>query len=148
MDKKTKLLFVNKKGLINGLVATLNFLETDSVTHVYNERLLQDKNITLKCDDIFVGEKKVFHNESLTNDNAIGCYPKKNMITLASAFDLVEPLYGEFPYLEIIMNKVAMDMFLSDGEDISERMIDAAIWYQAYMPYTEDILMFRKTRKN
>ena len=70
------------------------------------------------------------------------------MITIASAFDLVEPLYDKYPYLEIIMKRVAMDMFLSDGNDIADRMVDAAVWYEAYMPYTEQILSFTKTRND
>lgn len=147
MDKKTGLIFVNRDGLIKGLAATLKNLEKKEVTCVVGESLLDD-DTTLRTDSIFIDEENVFCVESLKNSEYLGCYPSQDMITIASAFDLVEPLYKRYPYLEIIMNRVAMDMFLSDGNDISEKMVEAAIWYEAYMPYTEQILSFTKTRNN
>lgn len=46
------------------------------------------------------------------------------------------------------MNRVSYDMFLDNGKGIGEKMIDAAIWYEAYAPHTEDILTFMRTRRN
>lgn len=148
MDKKTGLIFINREGLIKGLAATLKNLEKGEVTHVVGGSTLNDGVTTSRTDDIYIDEKKVFHTEHFESSEYFGCYPSKEMITIASAFDLVEPLYKNYPYLEIIMNRVAMDMFLSDGNDITERMVDAAVWYESYMPYTEQILSFTKTRNN
>lgn len=148
MDKKTGLVFVNRDGLIKGLAATLKNFEKGEVTHVVGHSKLSDDVTTVRVDDIYIDHTNVFHTEHFENGEYMGCYPSKEMITIASAFDLVEPLYKDYPYLEIIMNRVAMDMFLSDGNDISERMVDTAIWYEAYMPYTEQILSFTKTRNN
>lgn len=147
MDKNTGLIFVNREGLIKGLAATLKNLEKGDVVYVSGCATSSDDAIT-RTNDIYVDEKRVFHSEHLESSEYFGCYPSKEMITIASAFDLVEPLYKDYPYLEIIMNRVAMDMFLSDGNDISERMVDAAVWYESYMPYTEQILAFTKTRNN
>ena len=147
MDKQTGLVFVNRDGLMNGLALTLRNLEKGNVIYTVGEGLSDDLTIA-RTDDIFVDGKRVFHHESLKNKKYVGCYPNHNMITIADAFDIVKPLYEQFPYLEIIMNRVAMDMFLSDGNDIREKMVDAAVWYEAYMPYTEQILSLQKLREN
>lgn len=145
MEKKTGLIFVNRDELIKGLAVTLKCLEKSSVVHVVGEKEANE-DATVRIDDIYVGEERVFHSERLKSNTYLGCYPSADSITIASAFDMVEPLYEKYPYLEIIMNRVTMDMFLSDGNDIGKKMIDAAVWYEAYMPYTEQILSFTKTR--
>lgn len=147
MDKKTGLIFVNREGLIKGLAATLKNFEKNVVTHVVGHSSVDDVTVS-RTDDIYIGENKVFYSKCFESSEYLGCYPSKEMITIASAFDLVEPLYDKYPYLEIIMKRVAMDMFLSDGNDIADRMVDAAVWYEAYVPYTEQILSFTKTRND
>lgn len=148
MEKNTGLIFVNRNGLIDGLAVTLKNLEKDNVVHVVGGHTRVGDTASYRTDDIYVGEERVFHLETMKNHEYVGCYPNQDMITIASAFDIVEPLYEKYPYLEIIMKRVAMDMFLSDGNDISAKMIDAAVWYEAYMPYTDEILAFTKTRNN
>lgn len=149
MANKTDVIFVSRTGLINGLATTLKNYEGGEVVLVTGGSLnAYDDDSSIKTFDIYVGERKVFHEEYVHGKQYSGCVENQDLITLASAFDLVEPLYEVYPYLEPIMNRVGYDMFLNDGKGIGEKMIDAAVWYEAYAPHTDEILTFMRTRRN
>ena len=147
MANRSGVIYVSRIELISGLATTLKNYEKDEVVLVSGGSMSDDDNV-LGTNDIYVGEKLVFHDEYMRSQQYSGCVDDQDLITLASAYDLVEPLYGEYPYLEPIMNRVSYDVFLNDGKCIGEKMIDAAVWYEAYAPHTEDILTFMRTRRN
>ncbi|MBQ2909534.1 MAG: hypothetical protein IJE53_01870 [Bacilli bacterium] len=149
MEKNSGIIYVSRTQLVNGLAVTLKNYEKGDVVLVTGGSLnASDDQSSIKTFDIYVDKKQVFHEEYIYGQQYSGCVDNQDLITLASAYDLVEPLYGEFPYLEPIMNRVSYDMFLDNGKGIGEKMIDAAIWYEAYAPHTEDILTFMRTRRN
>lgn len=147
MANRSGVIYVSRIELISGLATTLKNYEESEVVLVSGGSMSDDDNV-LGTNDIYVGERCVFHDEHIRSQRYNGCVDNQDLITLASAYDLVEPLYEEYPYLEPIMNRVCYDMFLDDGKSIGEKMIDAAVWYQAYAPHTEDILTFMRTRRN
>ncbi|MBQ3511483.1 MAG: hypothetical protein IJA30_04225 [Bacilli bacterium] len=147
MDKNTGLIFVNREGLLKGIGTTLkNYERCEVTTLVSNYCNPKDSDTAIREYSIYVGEEVVLNEKIVLSGKYIGCAPKEGMITIASAYDLVEPLFERYSYLEPIMARATMDMFLSDGNDIGEKIIDAAVWYEAYAPYTKEILAFCKTR--
>lgn len=149
MEKNSGIIYVSRTQLVNGLAVTLKNYEKGDVVLVTGGFLnASDDQSSIKTFDIYVDKKQVFHEEYIYGQQYRGCVDNQDLITLASAYDLVEPLYDEFPYLEPIMNRVSYDMFLDDGKGIGEKIVDAAIWYEAYAPHTEDILTFMRTRRN
>ena len=149
MEKNSGIIYVSRTQLVNGLAVTLKNYEKGDVVLVTGGSLnASDDQSSIKTFDIYVDKKQVFHEEYIYGQQYSGCVDNQDLITLASAYDLVEPLYGKFPYLEPIMNRVSYDMFLDNRKGIGEKMIDAAIWYEAYASHTEDILTFMRTRRN
>lgn len=149
MEKNSGIIYVSRTQLVNGLAVTLKNYEKGDVVLVTGGSLnASDDQSSIKTFDIYVDKKQVFHEEYIYGQQYSGCVDNQDLITLASAYDLIEPLYSKFPYLEPIMNRVSYDMFLDNGKGIGEKMIDAAIWYEAYAPHTEDILTFMRTRRN
>ena len=134
-----------------GAVEDLNFEDKEVVysvcEHTKQNKKNPDEVDVLRDYFIYVGQDVVLRETIVKSDNYLGCQSNQDMITIASGFDLVEPLYTKYSYLEPIMGKVAFDAVVDRGADIEEKMIDAAVWYEAYFPYTEEILSFQKSRK-
>ena len=147
MANKNGVIYVSRSSLIGGLAATLRNYENEEVVLVSGGSSCDD-GTTLETFDIYVGKNQIFHDTHIHSQQYRGCVEDQDLITLASAYDLIEPLYDKYPYLEPIMNRVSYDMFLNDSKSIGEKMIDAAVWYETYAPYTADILTFLKTRRN
>lgn len=152
MEKKNGVIYVSREGIIKGLAAILKNFEDKEV--VYSVCEYKKKNIKMPGENdllrdyfIYVGEDEVFRETIVRSDNYMGCQGNQDMITIASGFDLVEPLYKKYSYLEPIMGKVGFDAVVDRGANIEEKMIDAAVWYEAYFPYNEEILAFQKSRK-
>lgn len=147
MDKSTGLIFVDREGLIKGVATTIkNYEKSDVTVVVSNSCNPKDNETAIREYSIYSGEDMIFKDKIVLSDKYLGCAPKEGMITIASAYDLIEPLFEKYDYLEPIMGRATLDMFLSDGSDIGDRIIDAAVWYEQYAPYTKEILAFCKTR--
>ena len=147
MEKNTGLIFVNRESLLKGIAITIKNYEKCEVTSlVSNSCNPNDSETTIREDVIYVGDEVILRDKVVMSGKYLGCAPNEGMITIASAYDLVEPLFEKYSYLEPIMGRATLDMFLSDGNDIGEKIIDAAVWYEAYAPYTKEILAFCKTR--
>lgn len=152
MEKKNGVIYVSREGVIKGLAAVLKNFEDKEVVysvceHTKQNKMNPDEVDVLRDYFIYVGQDVVLRETIVKSDNYLGCQSNQDMITIASGFDLVEPLYTKYSYLEPIMGKVAFDAVVDRGADIEEKMIDAAVWYEAYFPYTEEILSFQKSRK-
>lgn len=152
MEKKNGVIYVSREGIIKGLAAILkNFEDKEVVYSVSEHKKASKKNPgefdVLRNYFIYVGEECAFSNTIVKSDNYMGCQGDQDMITIASGYDLVEPLYAKYAYLEPIMGRVGFDAVVDRGKDIEKKMIDAAVWYEEYMPYTEEILAFQKSRK-
>ena len=147
MYKNTGLIFVNREGLLNGIATTIKNYEKCNVTSVVsNSCNPNDDETIIREYFIYADDEVLLHDKIVVSGKYLGCAPKEGMMTIASAYDLIEPLFEKYSYLEPIMGRATLDMFLSDGMDIGEKLIDAAVWYESYAPYTKDILAFCKTR--
>lgn len=146
MEKNTGLIFVNREGLLKGIAVAIKNYENCEVTSLVSESCNAAAGTTVREYSIYTGKDVILHEKIVVPEKYLGCAPNEGMITIASAYDLVEPLFEKYAYLEPIMGRAMLDMFLSDGNDIGERIIDAAVWYEAYAPYTTEILTFCKTR--
>ncbi len=152
MEKKNGVIYVSREGIIKGLATILKNFENEDVVYSVCDYKKRNKK-TPNEDDllrdyfIYVGKEMVFKETIVRSDNYMGCQGNQDMITIASGFDLVEPLYHKYSYLEPIMGKVGFDAVVDRGADIEKKMIDAAVWYEAYFPYNEEIIAFQKSRK-
>ena len=60
---------------------------------------MSDSETTIREDVIYVGNEVILRDKVVMSGKYLGCAPNEGMITIASAYDLVEPLFERYSYL-------------------------------------------------